>query len=408
MTLVTALLALSLLSSGPAPLIQKGDRIALLGDSITEQKQYSRFIEMYLLACTPELDVEVRQYGWSGEQWPGMLGRLQSDVLRFKPTVATSCYGMNDHGYRKFETGLGQSYKNNTIQAVKALRAGGVRTILVGSPGSIGKVPTWVPSGTLPDMNDSLDQFSRLAKEAASETGANYADVHGVMKAAGAEAKKRYGDSYIVEGSDGVHPGGSGQLIMAYAFLKGMGMSGDLGTIQVSAGKNYGAKATNGHKVLFVTGNTITLESIKYPFVINPGPLNDHNSMASGASLVPFIQDLSRITLKVSGLKAGRYRVTWGSEAKEFDANALKQGINLAGEYTKTPFDAAFAKMDQLAWAKQDFETQQIKGRFRSEEFRKDADTVVKSTEAVRSGLELAIKNAHVPVQHTIKIESIG
>ena len=31
--------------------LQDGDRIAIIGDSITEQKLYSRFIEEYLLMC---------------------------------------------------------------------------------------------------------------------------------------------------------------------------------------------------------------------------------------------------------------------------------------------------------------------------------------------------------------------
>ncbi|MCB1064219.1 MAG: hypothetical protein KDN20_15020 [Verrucomicrobiae bacterium] len=47
------------------PVIEKGDRIAIVGDSITEQKLYSNFIETYLLACTPQWDVQVFQFGWA-------------------------------------------------------------------------------------------------------------------------------------------------------------------------------------------------------------------------------------------------------------------------------------------------------------------------------------------------------
>ena len=48
-------------------LLKPGDRIAIVGDSITQQRKYSRFIETYLLACEPRLDVRVFQLGWSGE-----------------------------------------------------------------------------------------------------------------------------------------------------------------------------------------------------------------------------------------------------------------------------------------------------------------------------------------------------
>ena len=53
----------------PGPLLlKKGDRLAIVGDSITEQKMYSVLIESYLTACMPELEITARQYGWSGEK----------------------------------------------------------------------------------------------------------------------------------------------------------------------------------------------------------------------------------------------------------------------------------------------------------------------------------------------------
>ncbi len=53
--------------------LKKGDRLAICGDSITEQKMYSRIMETYLTVCVPHLDVTVRQFGWSGEKAPGFL-----------------------------------------------------------------------------------------------------------------------------------------------------------------------------------------------------------------------------------------------------------------------------------------------------------------------------------------------
>src|SRR5512136_832890 len=102
------------LAQTPAPrgsLLRQGDRLAICGDSITEQKMYSRLIEDYLTVCEPELNVMVRQYGWSGERAPGFLARMTNDCLRFKPTVATTCYGMNDHEYRAYENRIAQAYR---------------------------------------------------------------------------------------------------------------------------------------------------------------------------------------------------------------------------------------------------------------------------------------------------------
>src|SRR5204863_7705264 len=81
----------------PAPkptglLLKKGDRLAICGDSITEQKMYSRIMETYLTVCVPELGVTVRQYGWGGEKADGFWRRMTKDCPRFEPTLAIACY----------------------------------------------------------------------------------------------------------------------------------------------------------------------------------------------------------------------------------------------------------------------------------------------------------------------------
>src|SRR5215510_10544063 len=108
----------------PAPkparlLLKTDDRLAICGDSITEQRKYSRIMEDYLTVCVPELHVTVRQYGWSGERAPGFLARMTNDCLRFKPTIATTCYGMKDHEYRSYEERIGRAYQDNSVAIVQ-------------------------------------------------------------------------------------------------------------------------------------------------------------------------------------------------------------------------------------------------------------------------------------------------
>ncbi len=64
-------ITLVLLSSHARAQLQKGDFVAIAGDSITEQKQYSVFIEDYLLMCKPQPDLRAIQLGWSGETAAG-------------------------------------------------------------------------------------------------------------------------------------------------------------------------------------------------------------------------------------------------------------------------------------------------------------------------------------------------
>ena len=87
----------------PTSVLAAGQRVAVVGDSITEQKLYSRYIEDYLLMCLSDLELQVVQLGWSGERAPGFAARLENDLLPFRPDVVTTCYGMNDGLYRPYE-----------------------------------------------------------------------------------------------------------------------------------------------------------------------------------------------------------------------------------------------------------------------------------------------------------------
>ena len=142
----------------PGPLLLKtGDRLAIIGDSITEQRMYSRIIETYLTVCVPELKITARQFGWSGETAEGFLRRMTNDCLRFQPTVATLCYGMNDHHYRPFDVKNYEWYLDKYGAVVRNLEAAGARVVL-GSPGCVGKVPGWTKSDayTRDELNVNL------------------------------------------------------------------------------------------------------------------------------------------------------------------------------------------------------------------------------------------------------------
>ena len=59
--------------------LQPRDRVAICGDSITEQKLYSVYIETYLLACTPQPDLRAMQFGWGGEVSWGFFDRMENE-----------------------------------------------------------------------------------------------------------------------------------------------------------------------------------------------------------------------------------------------------------------------------------------------------------------------------------------
>ncbi|MCH5377972.1 MAG: GDSL-type esterase/lipase family protein, partial [Planctomycetes bacterium] len=119
------------------PVLEKGDYVAVIGDSITEQRLYSMYIEDYLLMCQPAPDLQATQFGWGGETAPGFAHRMNNDMVPFGADVATTCFGMNDGRYSPMDPGKGQAYRDGQTSIVRQLKQAGVRLIVVGSPGCV-------------------------------------------------------------------------------------------------------------------------------------------------------------------------------------------------------------------------------------------------------------------------------
>src|ERR1035437_8293725 len=197
-----------------------------------------------------------------------------------------------------------------------------------------------------------------------------------------------------------------------------MGLKGGIGVFIVDV-KKITMITSPGHDLVSATEGEFKIKSSRYPFCAcipadqdaasypvceKDDPAKD-NSIRSAITLIPFNQELNRLTLKADNVKAGRrYKVTWGSESKTFTADQLARGINLAAEFPCNPFCEAFAKVDAAVAAKQAYETKQIKQAFRSPEVKTDMDGVADRTEKEHAPLAAAIRAAFVPVTHTIKI----
>ena len=389
------------------PQLKKGDRVAICGDSITEQKRYSVILETYLTACLPDLDITCRQYGWSGEQASGFLGRQESDVLRFKPTLATTCYGMNDFHYVPYEDGIGAEFRKNETAMVQAFKKAGTRVVL-GSSGIIDSVPGWVKTatGTKQDLNLSLSRLRNIGIEIAAAEQTGFADLYRPMLLANLEAQKAHGPGFMLAGKDGVHPNWAGQLVMAYGFLKGMGVDGNLGSITFDASSGK-ATATGGHQILSSQDGKITIKSTQFPFSPGPGDVNSDDSMSAGRALIPFDDELNRLTLKVDSPTAAEYDVTWGETTKRYKGRDLQQGINLAKDFEANPLIPAFKKIWDAVEAKQAYETRQIKTLVHGPEGAADLDGTFAVTEKARAPLAKAIADAKQRAEHVLTIVAV-
>lgn len=391
----------------------KDDFLAVCGDSITEQKLYSRFIEEYLLMCRPTPNLRIMQLGWNGETSWGFLTKMPTEALRFEPSAVTICFGMNDGGYAQVVPNY-ERYRHSLHGIIQAFKKDNVRFIVLGSPGVVDTQTFWGGPETAAKYNPILAHERDIAKEVAAEEGVTYANIHDVMEDVMTKAKAKYGKQYALAGeADGVHPDENGHLVMAYVFLKALGCDGNIGTITIDPAANM-ATATEGHKVLSYQNGVVELQSTRYPYCFYGQP-SSPKSPKGILEFLPFNQDLNRFELVVKGVGNSKVKVTWGDVTREFTGAAAEKGINLAAEFMDNPFSAPFLKVEEAVKTQQNYETPLVK-RLMHELTEleplvpndKAAMETIKA-DGMRKAKELFANSARevVPVQHRISIEIV-
>jgi len=392
--------------------LQQGDFLAICGDSITEQRLYSVYIEDYLLMCRPVSNLRTLQAGWSGEQAPGFLNRMEYDVLTLGPNVATTCYGMNDGGYSPMTAEKGQRYRESQRAIVKKFKESGVRFIIVGSPGCVDSDTFRNNPAEAAMYNKTLAELRDIARDIAKEQGVVFADVYEPMMNIMAKTKAKYGKAYHLAGVHGVHPDFNGHLVMAYAFLKAMGCNGDIGTITVDMNSGH-ARATAGHKILSAMNGVIELESSRYPFCFFGDPAKP-KSTRGVIEFLPFNDELNRFILVAKNIDPNaEYKVTWGDTGRQYRGAQLAKGINLAADFLDNPFSEPFRRSEEVIAKQQAFETRLTKSLLhRIPEYLTYAPDAKQALDEVAAKLcqkdkEMAASSAAsvVPVRHTIKID---
>jgi lysophospholipase L1-like esterase len=393
------------------PGLMDGDLVAICGDSITEQKDYSVNIQSYLLMCQPKASLQTVQFGWGGETSWGFKARMENDTLRFHPTVATTCYGMNDGGYGPLAEDRAKLYRDSQTAIVQQFKQAGVRFIVVGSPGAVDSDTFRRDPEQARIYNQTLSQLRDISREVAEAEGVTFANVYDPMIKVMEQCKEKYGHEYHVCGGDGVHPSRNGHLVMAYAFLKALGCDGQIGTIEYDLAGNS-ASASAGHTATLKGPGEIEVVSSRYPYCFF-GDANSPDSTAGVIEFLPFNNELNQFRLIVANAAGKKVMVTWGEHSKEFEGDELANGINLAAEFLNNPFSQPFTQVQQAIREQQNFETPLVKNLMHdlpqylqlvpeeAESFERIADRLVQKDKILRDLSSAAVK----PVMHMLKVQ---
>ncbi|MCC6264144.1 MAG: DUF1080 domain-containing protein [Bryobacterales bacterium] len=329
--------------------LKDGDRVVFFGDSITDQRLYTTFVETFVVTRFPTKDVTFTHSGWGGDRVTGGGGggigqRLSRDVVAYKPTVVTVMLGMNDGRYRAFDQQIFEIYSRGYRNIVDTLKKElpGVRiTAIQPSPyDDVTRAPTFKGG-----YNAVLLRYSDFIAQLAASEGLQTADLNRpmvAMLAAAKAANPKLAEKIL---PDRVHPRASGHLVMAQQLLKAWGAPGLVSAVEIDAAKGRIAKAENTavSDASFTGGVAWTQLDRALPM---PVDMTDP-VMALAVNSAGFQETLNRQMLQVSGLGAGRHTLFIDGEAVgTFTAKELAAGVNLAR--LETPMWAQAMRVHQL------------------------------------------------------------
>jgi hypothetical protein len=286
--------------------------------------------------------------------------------------------------------------------------------VVLGSPGCVDTFTFRNDPEKAAMYNQTLAVERDIIRDIAKSKNLSFANVYDAMIDAMTNAKAQYGKEYHVAGPDGFHPAPNGHLVMAYAFLKAMGCDGAIGTISLDL-SSKSATATEGHSVVSFDGERLMVESKRYPFCFVADaklPLSNPNNVRGILDSMPFNEQLNRFMLVVTNARAEKYKITWGETSREFSAQQLASGINLAAEFLDNPFLDPFKQVDEAVRAQQNFETAMVKGlvhmtRFELPDETKLLEDVVAATTKKQQALSRRVSESIKPVTHTLRIEAV-
>jgi lysophospholipase L1-like esterase len=332
-TLALAFLAPATPAAAQDFLFRKGDRVVFLGDSITEQYQYSTAIELYLTMRFPDGTMTFINAGISGDTAGGGAGRFQKHVLAEKPTVVLIDFGMNDGGYGGFDANRAAGYVKNTEAMLAAAAKAGVRVGLVS--------PNAVEVRNKQDLATYLEtqqKFYAPLKELAAKYQVPFVDQYAVTRKI---LEKLAADNAPVKPfPDAVHTNQAGGLLMAHTILTGLHAPAVVSTLELDAARP--AEAVKAEHCTVKDAAAVNGSGLRFVRKDDALPLPVQKDWRP---LLPYLNDLKDLNyqgLKVTGLKDGKYALKIdGQEVAQYEARELAAGVNL-GNLDKGPqFDQA-------------------------------------------------------------------
>lgn len=241
--------------------VKNGDKVAFLGDSITANGNMypGGYVNLVISGLKANgIDAVKIPAGIHGHMSSHMLERLDRDVLKKKPQIMLLSCGVNDvwKGSRGIPL---EQYKKNVTAIVDKAQAQGVKVCLM--------TATVIREDPKSDFNRNMIPYNQFLFALAKEKKCLIADTNAAVQKGIAEYKAKYPKWSYTLTVDGVHMNSIGNLYMARAVLRALGLNdgqlakaeaqwknarSQIGTVLLSAGETEAVMAKAAEKKMSI------------------------------------------------------------------------------------------------------------------------------------------------------------
>lgn len=327
-----------------------GDRVAFVGNSITDGGHYHSYIWLYYMTHFPNSRITCFNVGIGGDAIGQIADRFDDDALSKKPNVLTLTWGMNDSGYFEWYKPDAQDFMDKRIQGSyktfatleeKLQQHTEIKKIFIlGSPYDF--TSKFNKQNLYPGKTQEFSKIIDFQEAAAKKNGYGYVDFFHPMTAINLNGQAK-DSTFSLTPNDRIHPDNDGHLVMAYLFLKAQGLDNQsVADVVINAQNKKVLKAVNCRISNVAAGAdsvgfNYLANSLPYPIDTIPRSWGNRKKQADALKIIPFTKEFNQELLTVKGLKAGNYVVKIdGEQIANASAEQLANGLNLA-EITTTP-----------------------------------------------------------------------
>lgn len=240
--------AASLPAIAPRIDLQDGDTFVFLGDSITHQCLYTQYVEDYFYTRFPSRRIHFHNAGVGGDKAQNALDRFEEDVAAHYPKYVSILLGMNDGEYKPYDQATFDRYQTGMTAILDRIEALGAKAIPMTPTMHDARAARMGPRPMEPRdtyYNGVLALYGSWLREMTHQRGLGFVDMYGPLNQLTIEQRRTSADWTMIK--DAVHPGATGQFVMAASLISDTFVKAPVGSITV-AQKNgkWTAAATNG------------------------------------------------------------------------------------------------------------------------------------------------------------------